>query len=162
MITALFIFFGFCVVMIIIKTSQPKKIPTTKDTHKVINLTVDLSKPAQSPEYYEKRHRQLSIRGARLDRHRRIWSVLFLTNSFYELEERMKNGYPTKRMLQNFERAKAAVLEYNPTAEDINTAIKFCQIEFERGKCPHKLTADDIKAITNIKEIATLPPPVTV
>lgn len=162
MITALIIFFGFCVVMIIIKSTKPKQSQKPQDTHKVINLTVDLSKPAKSPEYYERRHKRLTIRGARLDRHRRIWSVLFLTNSFYELEQRMKSGYPTKRMLQNLESAKAAVLENNPTAEDINTAIKFCQIEFARGKCPHRLTADDIQAITNIKEIAILPPPITV
>ena len=72
----------------------------------------------------------------------------------------MKSGYPTKRMLQNLESAKAAVLENKPTAEDINTAIRFCQIEHVRGKCPHRLTSVDIETITNINALAVLPPPI--
>ena len=66
--------------MIIIKSKHSKQSQEPKDIHKVINMTVDLSKQTKSPEYYEKRHKRLTIRGARLDRHRRIWSVLFLIN----------------------------------------------------------------------------------
>ena len=146
--------------MTIIKSKHSKQSQEPKDIHKVINMTVNLSKPTKSPEYYEKRHKRLTIRGARLDRHRRIWSVLFLINSFYELEQRMKSGYPTKRMLQNLESAKAAVLENKPTAEDIVTAIRFCQIEHVRGKCHHHLTSEDIETITNINALAVLPPPI--
>ena len=105
----------------------------------------------------EKRHKKLMVRGARLDRHRRIWSVLFLVNSFYEIEERMKNGRPTKRMFQNLESAKDYVLEYNPTSKDIKTAIRFCQVENAIGKCPHKLTPSDIETINNIYTIAQTP-----
>lgn len=109
----------------------------------------------------EMRNKRLEIRGARLDRHRRIWSVLFLSNSFYEIEDRMKKGYPTKKMLQNLENAKSAVKENKPTQSDIKTAIRFCQIEYARGKCPHQLTDSDIETITNIYTVAQLPPPYT-
>lgn len=160
MITALIIFFGFCVIMIIIKSSQSKQPQKSKDTHKIINLTLDCSKPAQSSEYYEKRRKRLKVRGARLDRHRRIWSVLFLVNSFYNLEELMKRGAYIKRALQDLERAKGLVLEYKPTESDIKTAIRFCQIEHTRDKCPHKLTSSDIETITNIYKVAKLPPPI--
>ncbi len=106
----------------------------------------------------EKRHKRLMVRGARLDRHRRIWSVLYLTNSFYEIEERMKSGQPSKRMFQTLERAKGSVLEYKPSHDDIKTAIRFCQIEHTRGKCPHRLTHSDIETIMNIYSVAKLPP----
>lgn len=160
MITTLIIFFGFCVVMIFIKGRQPKHTQKPKDTHKVINLTLDCSKPAQSPEYYEERRKRLKVRGARLDRQRRIWSVLFLVNSFYNLEELMKREAYIKRAVQDLERAKGLVLEYKPTESDIKTAIRFCQIEHTRGKCPHKLTPSDIERITNIYTVAQLPPPI--
>lgn len=160
MITALIIFFCFCVVMIIIKGRQHKHTQKPKDTHKVINLTLDCSKPIQPPEYYEKRRKRLKARGARLDRQRRIWSVLYLVNSFYNLEELMKQGDYIKRAAQDLERAKGFVLEYKPTESDIKTAIRFCQIEHARGKCPHKLTPSDIETITNIYTVAQLPPPI--
>ena len=105
----------------------------------------------------EKRHKRLMVRGARLDRHRRIWSVLYLTNSFYEIEERMKKGQPTKRMFQHLESAKSYVLEYKPTNDEIKTAIRFCQIEHARGKCPHALTPSDIETIMNIYSVAQQP-----
>lgn len=105
----------------------------------------------------EKRHKRLMVRGARLDRHRRIWSVLYLTNSFYEIEERMKKGQPTKRMFQHLESAKNYVLEYKPTTDEIKTAIRFCQIEHARGKCPHALTPSDIETIMNIYSVAQQP-----
>ncbi len=64
------------------------------------------------------------VRGTTLDRHRRIWSVLYLTNSFYEIEEHMKKGQPAKRMFQHLESAKNYVLKYKPT-DEIKTAIRF-------------------------------------
>lgn len=107
----------------------------------------------------EKRHKRLETRGARLDRHRRIWSVLFLVNSFYTAEEVLKRGAYTKRAMQDLERAKSFVLEYKPTESDIKTAIRFCQMEHTRGKCPHKLTDSDIDTIMNIYDVVQLPPP---
>lgn len=109
---------------------------------------------------YQRRMR-IEARGERLDRHRRIWAILFLSNSFYEIDERLKNDYPTKKMLQNLENAKSAVIENKPTPSDIQTAIRFCQIEYARGKCPHQLTDSDIETITNIYTVAQLPPPYT-
>lgn len=106
----------------------------------------------------EKRHKRLMIRGARLDRHRRIWSVLYLVNSFHEVEERLGRGAYVKRAIQNLESAKGHVLEYKPTDNDIKIAIRFCQMEHVRGKCLHRLTPSDIETITNIYTIAQLPP----
>lgn len=109
--------------------------------HKVTPTTAPVNQEAVLRA--EKRHKRLMVRGARLDRHRRIWSVLYLTNSFYEIEERMKKGQPTKRMFQHLESAKNYVLEYKPTPDEIKTAIRFCQIEHARGKCPHALTPSE-------------------
>lgn len=160
MIITLIIFFVFCIVMVIIKSHQPKQSKKPSDIHKVIKLNIDLSQPAKSQEYYEKRRKRLSIRGARLDRHRRIWSVLFLTNTIYQIEE--NKDYIDQQLLLDLNNARAAVLENKPTRSDIETAIKFCKIEYERGKCLHKLTLSDIETIMNIYSIAqqpsTIPP----
>ena len=123
--------------------------------HKTTPATIPVNQDAVLRA--EKRHKRLMVRGARLNRHRRIWSVLYLTNSFYEIEERMKKGQPTKRMFQHLESAKNYVLEYKPTTDEIKTAIRFCQIEHVRGKCPHALTASDIETIMNIYSVAQQP-----
>lgn len=161
MITALIIFFVFCVVMAIVKSRQPKqtKQPVANtDKHKVIKITIDPSKlPTHSREYYEKRRKRTIIRGARLDRHGRIWSVLFLINTIYQLDECKKRGYIDRQLLKYLESAKTEVLKRKPTRSDIETAIKFCNIEHARGKCPHKLTASDIKSIINIYDVARDP-----
>lgn len=161
MITALIIFLVFCVVMAIVKSRQPKqtKQPVANpDKHKVIKITIDPSKlPNHSREYYEKRRKRTIIRGARLDRHGRIWSVLFLINTIYQLDECKQRGYIDRQLLKYLESAKTEVLERKPTRSDIETAIKFCNIEHARGKCPHKLTASDIKSIINIYDVARDP-----
>ena len=110
-------------------------------------------------QYAIRRRKRLESRARRLDCHRRIWSVLFLTKSFYEIEERMKTDYPTKKMISDLETAKKAVLENKPTANDIEVAIRFIRIEHERGKCSHKLRHADIESIKNIYDIACLPTP---
>lgn len=161
MITALIIFFAFCVVMAIVKSRHPKqaKEPSpNKDTHKVIRITVDPSKlPTHSREYYEKRRKRTIIRGARLDRHGRIWSVLFLVNTIYQLEECKQRGYIDRQLLKSLERAKTEILERKPTRSDIETAIKFCNIEHARGNCPHQLSASDVKNIMHIYDVARDP-----
>lgn len=161
MITALIIFFIFCVVMTIVKSRQPKQAKqqaVCKDTHKVIKISVDLSNgPKHSPEYYEKRRKRTITRGTRMDRHGRIWSVLFLVNTIYQLEECKQRGYIDRKLLNYLERAKAEVLERKPTRSDIETAIKFCNIEYARGMCPHKLSVSDIKSIMHIYDVARNP-----
>lgn len=103
----------------------------------------------------KKRHERLIKRETRRERHNRVWSVLFLINSFHEIEER---DIPTKRMITNLESAKKAVLENHPTQEDIETAIRFCKIENMREKCSHILTPTEIADIHNIYALATQPP----
>lgn len=119
---------------------------------KTIQQNTEISQRA-----YQRRKR-IEARGERLERHRRIWAILFLSNSLYEIEERMKNGFPTKKMLQDLENAKRAVLENRPTRVDIYIAIRFCQIEYNRGKCSRKLSNSDIETIRNIHTIAQMPP----
>lgn len=97
------------------------------------------------------------VRGTTLDRHRRIWSVLYLTNSFYEIEEHMKKGQPTKRMFQHLESAKNYVLKYKPTTDEIKTAIRFWQLDHVRSKCPHALTSSNIETIMNIYSVTQQP-----
>ena len=161
MITALIIFFIFCVVMAIVKSRQPKQTKqraASKDTHKTIKINVDLSnEPKHSLEYYEKRRKRTIARGARIDRHGRIWSVLFLVNTIYQLDECKQRGHIDRQLLKYLESAKTEVLERKPTRSDIETAIKFCNIEHARGKCPHKLSASDIKSIINIYDVARDP-----
>lgn len=160
MIIALIIFFAFCVVMIIVKShqpKQPKQSTTTNHTRKIINITIDASAPAKPREYYEQRRRHTAIRGARLDRHGRIWSVLFLVNTIHQLEECKNRGYVDRQLLSYLESAKKEVIERKPTRSDIKTAIKFCKIEHARGKCPHMLTPEDIKSITHIYKVACNP-----
>ena len=161
MIAALIIFLVFCVVMVIIKSREPKqtkKPDATKGTRKVINITVGPSKLTTNPhEYYEKQRKRRNTRGARLDRHRRIWSVLFLTNSIYEFEQTKQRGYIDRQLLKQIESAKAVVLEHNPKTSDIKTAIRFIKIEVCRGKCDHPLTPSDIKRIMRIHDTA-IPP----
>lgn len=160
MITALIIFFVFCVVMAIVKSrqpKQPKQSTTTKHTRKIINITIDPSEPVKPREYYEQRRKRLTIRGARLDRHGRIWSVLFLVNTIYKLEECKNRGYIDRQLLRYLESAKNEVIERKPTRSDIKTAIKFCKIEHARGKCPRMLTPEDIKNIMHIYKVACNP-----
>ena len=114
-------------------------------------------KKRKAARQIENRHKRIEIRGERLERHRRIWSVLFFINSFNTLEERMKAGQPTKKMIKDFEDAKAALFEYKPNKDEIKTAIRFCKIEYVRGKCSHQLTTSDIQSIIDIYTFAKIP-----
>lgn len=102
-----------------------------------------------------KRHERLIRREERRKRHNRVWSVLFLINSFHEIEAQ---DVPTKKMIANLESAKRTVTENHPTQEDIETAIRFCKIENIRGKCSHILTQTEIVDIHNIYALAAQPP----
>ena len=102
-------------------------------------------------ENFETRRKRLQIRDERINRHRRIWSVLFLISSYNEISER---EFPTKKQEQNLLNAKKAFNENKPTKKDIAVAIRFCQIESGQKRCNHKLTKDEIKQIYNIKALA--------
>lgn len=95
-------------------------------------------------EEFDKRRKRFHIRDKRMDRHRRIWSVLFYLSSYNEISKR---EFPTKRQEQNLINAKKALDENKPTKRDITTAIRFCQIEYVQQRCDHKLTKDEIKQI---------------
>lgn len=155
MVAILVLVVMLCVVMVIVKSRQPKP---PKDSHKVIKINTGHSKPTHSREYHEQKRKRRDIRSARLDRHRRIWSVLFLTNSIHELEQAKKSGFVPRQLIKQIETAKAAVIENSPKASDIKTAIRFIKIENYRGKCDHPLTPSDITKIMHIHDTAIAPP----
>ena len=146
MIASIIIFAVIIIVFIFIKYPQKQSPRYIVDTR------------VQLDDAIVKRHKRTEIRSARLDRHRRIWAVLFYINSHNTLEERLKTDYPTKRMLKEVEDSKNALFEYKPNAEDILTAIRFCKVEYARGKCVHKMIESDIQSIINIYTYAKLTP----
>ncbi|MDE6339697.1 MAG: hypothetical protein K2K97_07925 [Muribaculaceae bacterium] len=102
-----------------------------------------------SPKNFDDYDRKLRTSERRMDRQRRIWSVLFITNSIYKCQAE----HTTKRDWQYLDSAIEAIKEYQPTYKDINTAIRFCQIEYARGYCDHKLTEQDLFIIRNIRQL---------
>lgn len=109
----------------------------------------------------EKRHNRFTVWDNRRKRRSRVWSVLYLCNSFHKIEERTKNNHcPTKKMLKDLANAKEYVLEYKPTPKDISMAIRYCQIKYASNQCDYKLTTSDINQIYAIDKLAELPPPI--
>ena len=116
--------------------------------------TASLTKPIHPAIYSSKNKldisdRKLRISEQRMNRHTRIWSVLFIINSIRCCQEK----YPSKQDWKNLDYAINAVLEHKPQYRDIQTAIKFCQIEYARGNCDHKLTKQDLFIIRNIRQL---------
>ena len=106
-------------------------------------------KPKLSLINFNDHDRKLRISEQRMDRQRRIWSVLFIANSI----EKCQAEYTTKRDWQDLDKAIEAVIECQPTYKDINTAIRFCQIEYARGCCDRKLTKQDLIIMRNIRQL---------
>lgn len=94
-------------------------------------------------------NRKLPALEQRMNRQKRIWSVLFIANSIHNCQAE----YTTRRDWQYLDSAIEAVNEYKPTYMDIITAIRFCQIEYVRGCCDHKLTKQDLFIIRNIRQL---------
>lgn len=95
--------------------------------------------------------RKLRTSEQRMDRHRRIWNVLFIANSI----EKCQAVHTTKRDWQDLDKAIEAVIECQPTYRDITTAIRFCRIEYARGYCDRKLTKQDLFIMRNIRQLVT-------
>lgn len=82
-------------------------------------------------------------------RHNRVWSVLFIINSIHHCQAQSA----TKREWKYLDSAIEAVKEYKPQYSDIKIAIRFCQIEYARGYCNHKLSKHDLFLIRNIRQL---------
>lgn len=98
------------------------------------------------------RHKRIDARDYRLKRHSRIRIVLSFMTTYNHLME-SSNFYELKSNKINYERAKGWMRKDHIETLDIETAIRYCQMEHFYGICQRKLLDSDIELLYKWKEI---------
>lgn len=102
---------------------------------------------------YQSHRKQVNLRGKRQERHHTIWSVIRFMTTYKKLIEETTNVYQFRDNYQAFKIAKGEMRKRHPDACNLNTAIRFCQMEFFYGTCDHKLNEHDIQTLYNWREL---------
>ena len=109
-----------------------------------LKLSVDIYKSSN-------RHRY-NARDYRLKRHNRIRTVLSFITTYNHLME-SSNFYELKNNKSNYEQAKVWMRKEHIEILDIETAIRYCQIEHFYGICKRRLLDSEIKLLYKWREI---------
>lgn len=86
-------------------------------------------------------------------RHERVWSVLRFMVTYNELLFESGNFYQYSNNKEAYEEARLQMKENHIIGTDIDTAIRFCQIENINGECDHLLTSAEIDQLYRWHEI---------
>jgi hypothetical protein len=139
-----------------------KNLQTKDNTHKKDdrNIKVSILTSTDGETFHESKtidykshHEQMRLRDKRRERQHTIWSVLRFMVTYKKLIEETTNFYQFRDNYPAFKIAKGEMRKRHPDTCALNTAIRFCQMEFFYGTCDHKLTEHDIQTLYNWKEL---------
>lgn len=95
---------------------------------------------------------ELQILEDRMDRHRRVWSVLRFMITYTDLMN-STDFYSYKKNRGLYEEAFVRMHKEHIKPSDIEIAIRFCRAEYYNGTCQHEITAEDIKRLNEWQDI---------
>ena len=96
---------------------------------------------------YKSHREQMKLRDKRRERRHTIWVVLQFMITYKKLMENTTNFYQFKDNYTAFKTAKGNMRKRHPDANALNTAIRFCRMEYFYETCERKLTDDDIQSL---------------
>lgn len=102
---------------------------------------------------YRARMNRLYKREDRRKRHTRIWSILQFMVSYSELMQ-CTDFYSFKKTSIRFDQATGRMRKEHIQCPDIDTAIRFCRMEYHYGICRHKFSTTEINQIHKWKDIS--------
>lgn len=117
-------------------------------SHVKISTTSNISDASDQPmRPINQRRKMLELRDKRRQRHNTIWGVLRFIKIMKQFESDCNSIYDLKKHSEDFAIAKEYLNSHIPSAADIETAIRFCQISYTQNKCLHQLNKQDIDQI---------------
>lgn len=152
----IFIIMGGLIIYAIWKNSKAKDV-----THKanenikasILTSTDGKTSHETKTSDYKSYHEQMRVRDKRHERKHTIWRVLRFMVTYKSLMAETTNFYQFRDNYDAFKTAKGEMRKRHPDTNALNTAIRFCRMEYFYETCDHKITDNDIQSLYKWREL---------
>ena len=152
----IFIIIGCLILYVVYKNFKAKGLTHKDDA----NIKVHILTSTDGETFHEsknsdyKSHReQMKLRDKRRERKHTIWRVLRFMVTYKSLMAETTNFYQFRDNYAAFKTAKGEMCKRHPDTNALNTAIRFCRMEYFYETCDHKLTDNDIQSLYKWREL---------
>ncbi|MBF1079332.1 MAG: hypothetical protein HXL36_03075 [Prevotellaceae bacterium] len=154
--TVIFIIIGGLVLYALYKNSKAKDITHKDDANikvTILTSTDDKAFHESKGSDYKSHREQMRLRDKRRERKYTIWSVLRFMITYKALMEETTNFYQFRDNYAVFKTAKGEMRKRHPDTNALNTAIRFCRMEYFYETCKHNITEKEIQTLYDWKNL---------